>query len=169
MDGRGAAIPAVILTPVAGAVADRFDRRKVMFTADAVSALVLLAALPAVGSAAEMPVVYLAVLAHARAETIARGKVWIPGWTGMMRERQAASCIAATRAHFEELRDKRSSDLEIEAFSADAIVTTFEGYQLPSTVTVTSCGRPVDAFPTPAALVDWTTGVVVALKCRFAG
>ncbi|MGH2609753.1 MAG: MFS transporter, partial [Tepidiformaceae bacterium] len=58
-----AAIPAVLLAPIAGAVADRHDRRKVMFTADLASGLVLLATLPALGSAAELPAMYAAVLA----------------------------------------------------------------------------------------------------------
>ncbi|MEX0783842.1 MAG: MFS transporter [Dehalococcoidia bacterium] len=58
-----AAIPAVILAPLAGAVADRHDRRKIMLSADLASAVVLLALLPALGTGAELPAVYAAVLA----------------------------------------------------------------------------------------------------------
>lgn len=58
-----AAIPAVILAPLAGAVADRQDRRKVMFAADLVSAVVCLVALLGVGTDAELPVLYGVVLA----------------------------------------------------------------------------------------------------------
>ncbi len=46
---------------------------------------------------------YEAVLAHARAQAMARSTTgWIPGFVGMMRERQAASCIAGFREY---LRD----------------------------------------------------------------
>jgi MFS family permease len=58
-----AAIPAVILAPLAGAVADRHDRRVIMLSADLASAVVLLALLPALGTGAEMPATYAAVLA----------------------------------------------------------------------------------------------------------
>jgi MFS family permease len=57
------AIPAIVLAPFAGAVADRHDRRKIMLAADLASALVLLAVLPALGTDAELPAVYGAVLA----------------------------------------------------------------------------------------------------------
>ena len=62
---------------------------------------------------------YEAVLAHARAEAAAQGKAWIPGFTGVMRERQAASCIAATHAYFTELARNRAAKLGEEAFSVD--------------------------------------------------
>ncbi len=62
---------------------------------------------------------YAAVLAHARAEAKARGKAWIPGFTGMMRERQAASCIAATRSYYQELARNRNVSIGAEAFSVD--------------------------------------------------
>ena len=58
-----AAVPAVLLAPVAGAVADRRDRRKVMFAADLTSAAVCLAALAAVGTGAEVAMLYAVVLA----------------------------------------------------------------------------------------------------------
>jgi MFS family permease len=58
-----AAVPAVVFAPLAGAVADRHDRRKVMLGADLASALVLLATLPALGTAAELPALYVAVFA----------------------------------------------------------------------------------------------------------
>jgi superfamily II DNA or RNA helicase len=46
---------------------------------------------------------YEAVLAHARAQAMARSMTgWIPGFVGMMRERQAASCIAAFREYLRE-------------------------------------------------------------------
>ena len=46
---------------------------------------------------------YEAVLAHARAQAMARSTTgWIPGFVGMMRERQAASCIAAFREYLRE-------------------------------------------------------------------
>ncbi len=57
------AIPGVMLAPLAGALADRFDRRKIMLSADLASAVALLAALPALGTGAELPAVYAAVLA----------------------------------------------------------------------------------------------------------
>jgi MFS family permease len=44
-------------------VADRHDRRKVMLSADLASALVLLATLPALGTAGELPAIYATVLA----------------------------------------------------------------------------------------------------------
>ena len=62
---------------------------------------------------------YAAVLAHARAEAKARGKAWIPGFTGMMRERQAASCIAATRSYYQELARNRGTLLRVETSSVD--------------------------------------------------
>jgi len=47
---------------------------------------------------------YDAVLAHARAQARSRSASGvIPGFVGMMRERQAASCMTATREYFEEL------------------------------------------------------------------
>ena len=58
-----AAIPAVILAPVAGAVADRHDRRRVMFLADLASAVVCLVALIFIGTRAELPSMYAVVLA----------------------------------------------------------------------------------------------------------
>ena len=62
---------------------------------------------------------YAAVLAHARAEAVAHGKIWIPGFTGMMLERQAASCLAATRAYYFELSRNRRAPLRVEASTAD--------------------------------------------------
>jgi MFS family permease len=57
------AIPAVVLAPLSGPLADRHDRRRVMLVADLACALALLGALPAIGTAAEIPAVYAAVLA----------------------------------------------------------------------------------------------------------
>jgi superfamily II DNA or RNA helicase len=59
---------------------------------------------------------YAAVLDHARAEAKAHGKTWIAGFTGMMRERQAASCMAATRDYYVELARNRHVELGTEAF-----------------------------------------------------
>ena len=72
---------------------------------------------------------YAAVLAHARAEAAAQGKVWIAGFTGMMRERQAASCMAATREYFEGL-GRNVDELEIEAFETEASMELEEGLQV---------------------------------------
>jgi len=58
-----AAIPAVLFAPVAGAVADRYDRRKVMFFADVLSALLCAVALAGIDTRAELAVTYGVVLA----------------------------------------------------------------------------------------------------------
>lgn len=62
---------------------------------------------------------YAAVLAHARAEAMRRSKNGaIPGFIGMMRERQAASSITATREYLTELL-KGSEHLQLEDSSSD--------------------------------------------------
>lgn len=67
-----AAVPTVLLGPVAGAVADRFDRRRIMLLADMLSALVLFACLAAVSVGLKLPAVYLAVAAVAVISTFDR-------------------------------------------------------------------------------------------------
>ena len=63
---------------------------------------------------------YDAVLAEARAVARRKSKNgWIPGFTGMMRERQAASCLAATRTYLLELHKNEAADLMIEDSSTD--------------------------------------------------
>lgn len=58
-----AAVPTVVLGPIAGAIADRADRRLVMFWADAVNALLLAAGLATVGSGSPVWPAYAAVIA----------------------------------------------------------------------------------------------------------
>lgn len=58
-----AAIPTVVLGPIAGAIADRADRRLLMFWADALNALLLAAGLAAVGSGNPVWPAYAAVIA----------------------------------------------------------------------------------------------------------
>jgi len=67
-----AAIPTVLLGPIAGAVADRFDRRRVMLLADMLSALVLVVCLVGVAAGLKLPAVYLAVAAVAVISTFDR-------------------------------------------------------------------------------------------------
>lgn len=67
-----AAVPTVLLGPIAGAVADRFDRRRVMLLADMLSALVLLVCLAGVSVGLKLPAVYLAVAAVAVISTFDR-------------------------------------------------------------------------------------------------
>ena len=63
---------------------------------------------------------YDAVLADARAQAMRRSETGvIPGWTGMMRERQAASSMAATREYLTALYAGRVSHREIEDSSVD--------------------------------------------------
>ena len=65
---------------------------------------------------------YEAVLAHARAQARAHSRSgWIPGFAGMMRERQAASCIAATREYLVEQLRTRAADLEVEESSDEVM------------------------------------------------
>ena len=67
-----AVVPTVLLGPIAGAVADRVDRRRVMLLADMLSALVLLACLVGVSVGLKLPAVYLAVAAVAVISTFDR-------------------------------------------------------------------------------------------------
>ena len=67
-----AAVPTVLLGPLAGAVADRFDRRKLMLLADMLSAVVLLVCLAGVAGGLKLPSVYLAVAAIAVISTFDR-------------------------------------------------------------------------------------------------
>ncbi len=67
-----AAVPAVLLAPLAGAVADRHDRRKVMFAADLMSAAACLVAFAGMGTEAELPATYAAVLALGMLSTFHR-------------------------------------------------------------------------------------------------
>lgn len=67
-----AALPTVLLGPLAGAIADRFDRRRIMLLADMLSALVLLACLAGVSAGLKLPSVYLAVAAVAAISTFDR-------------------------------------------------------------------------------------------------
>lgn len=57
------AAPSIVLGPIAGAIADRHDRRKVMLIADLLSGLLLLAALPLLQTRADLLVIYACVLA----------------------------------------------------------------------------------------------------------
>lgn len=62
---------------------------------------------------------YEAVLAHARAEAKAKSASgWIPGFTGMMRERQAASCMTAIANRFLE-RHGRPVIVEADVFDSN--------------------------------------------------
>ena len=67
-----AALPTVLLGPIAGAFADRYDRRRLMFLADMLSALVLLGCLAGVAAGLKLPAVYLAVAAIAVIATFDR-------------------------------------------------------------------------------------------------
>jgi len=70
---------------------------------------------------------YDAVLAHARAQARQRSKSgWIPGFAGMMRERQAASCMAATREYLVELHKAKRSVLGVEDSSTEVVPDEFE-------------------------------------------
>ena len=66
-----------------------------------------------------------AVLAYARAQARQRsGKGWAPGFVGIMRERQAASCITAMREYLEETINARQAklaapELQVEATEVD--------------------------------------------------
>jgi hypothetical protein len=63
---------------------------------------------------------YEAVLEHARAEARASSATGMaPGWAGMMRERQAASSVAATREYLIEHHRTRGADLQVEASSSE--------------------------------------------------
>lgn len=65
---------------------------------------------------------YEAVLADARAQARRRSKTgWIPGFAGMMRERQAASCMTATREYLVELHRAKRSSLGVEESSTDVL------------------------------------------------
>lgn len=65
---------------------------------------------------------YEAVLADARAQERRRSKTgWIPGFAGMMRERQAASCMTATREYLVELHRVKRSSLGVEESSTDVL------------------------------------------------
>ena len=67
-----AAVPVVLLGPIAGAVADRYDRRLIMMTADVLNAAALLACLGVVASGHTLPAVYVAVGAVAVFSTFHR-------------------------------------------------------------------------------------------------
>ncbi|MEO6397340.1 MAG: MFS transporter [Tepidiformaceae bacterium] len=67
-----AAVPTVLLGPIAGAVADCFDRRRIMLFADLLSASVLLLCLAGVSAGLKLPAVYLAVAAVAILSTFDR-------------------------------------------------------------------------------------------------
>lgn len=65
---------------------------------------------------------YAAVFAHARAEAAERSKTgMVAGWAGMMRERQAASCIAATRLYYDKHYGTAHDDLLIEESTVDVV------------------------------------------------
>ena len=69
---------------------------------------------------AEERTFYDAVLADARAQAKRRsptGKA--PGWAGMMRERQAASCMTATREYLTALYRDRTAELGLEDSATD--------------------------------------------------
>jgi superfamily II DNA or RNA helicase len=71
---------------------------------------------------------YDAVLADARAQAMRRSDTGvIPGWTGMMRERQAASSMAATREYLTALYAGRADRREIEDSSVDVAAEDSEG------------------------------------------
>ncbi|MBI2776622.1 MAG: DEAD/DEAH box helicase [Chloroflexi bacterium] len=64
---------------------------------------------------------YVAVLAHARSQARAMSRNgWIPGFAGMMRERQAASCLAATREFLQASLQGSTEDLQVEDENGDA-------------------------------------------------
>jgi superfamily II DNA or RNA helicase len=78
-------------------------------------------------------VFYDAVLAEARAQARRRSLTGvIPGWTGMMRERQAASCMAATREYLMALHRNRNTELEIEDSSTDVLPDRLDNARLGS-------------------------------------
>jgi len=65
---------------------------------------------------------YNAVLAHARAQAQASSQSgWIPGFAGMMRERQAASCLAATREYLRDAYGDPRAILGVEDEEVDAL------------------------------------------------
>ncbi len=65
---------------------------------------------------------YNAVLAEARARAHRRSPNGVvPGWTGMMRERQAASCMAATREYLSALFKDHRADLGVEDSSTEVL------------------------------------------------
>ena len=64
---------------------------------------------------------YAAVFAHARAEAAERSSTgMVAGWAGMTRERQAASCIAATRLYYDKHYGTSHDDLLVEESVVDA-------------------------------------------------
>ncbi len=68
---------------------------------------------------------YDAVLAHARAQARRQSATGvIPGFIGMMRERQAASCMTATREYFDELHRGHRVEIGIEDSSTDVAPET---------------------------------------------
>jgi superfamily II DNA or RNA helicase len=70
---------------------------------------------------------YDAVLADARAQARQKSATGvIPGWTGMMRERQAASCMTATREYLMALHRDRMTSIQIEDSSTDVAPDTFD-------------------------------------------
>ena len=70
---------------------------------------------------------YEAVFEHARAQARARSASgWVPGFAGMMRERQAASCIAAIR-ELPRHRARRASHATIHVEDSSAEVAPEEG------------------------------------------
>jgi superfamily II DNA or RNA helicase len=77
---------------------------------------------------------YNAVLAEARAAARRRSATGvIPGWTGMMRERQAASCMAATRDYLVALHRNRHTELLIEDSSTDVRPDRLDGVKVDDT------------------------------------
>ena len=76
---------------------------------------------------------YAAVLAHARAQARgASGTGRAPGWAGMMRERQVASCMAAMREYLLESPNLDHRRLRVEDSSSEATpeVASSEGRSL---------------------------------------
>lgn len=68
---------------------------------------------------------YAMALEHARAQARAKsGSGWIPGFAGMMRERQAASCIAATRDYLVEQLRTGKADMGVEDSESDLVDRT---------------------------------------------
>jgi ATP-dependent helicase HepA len=71
---------------------------------------------------------YDAVLADARAQAMRRSATGMaPGWAGMMRERQAASCMTATREYLTALYRDRAAPLQVEDSSPDVEPDSDEG------------------------------------------
>lgn len=79
-----AAVPTVLLAPLAGALADRHDRRLLMVVSDLLSAVTLLGGAAAVHAGAEIPAVYAAVLLLAMLATFHRpaGEALLPVLSG---------------------------------------------------------------------------------------